>query len=104
GRAGQVGGADGPGPHPRRQVLRALDSGRVDGADFFTRLFRGVPAERLLRFLDGSSQIHEDLLIGLRTPVVPMLRTVVGLPFTARREPPPFPPPPPPTGHQESTP
>ncbi|NEE48696.1 lycopene cyclase, partial [Streptomyces sp. SID8455] len=75
-------------------MLRALDSGRVDGPDFFTRLFRGVPAERLLRFLDGSSQIHEDLLIGLRTPVLPMLRTVVELPFTARREPPPFPPPP----------
>ncbi|MFE7483671.1 lycopene cyclase family protein [Streptomyces sp. NPDC057552] len=107
-------------------MLRALDSGRVDGADFFTRLFRGVPGERLLRFLDGGSRIHEDLLIGLRTPVVPMLRTVAELsfktrpfsprpisarpssarpisarPFKPRREPPP---PSPPTGHEESTP
>ncbi|MEW2068078.1 lycopene cyclase family protein [Streptomyces sp. NPDC007346] len=81
-------------------MLRALDSGRVDGADFFTRLFRGVPGERLLRFLDGDSRLHEDLLVGLRTPVVPMLRTVVELPFRTRREPPP----PPPTGHEESTP
>ncbi|WP_411083329.1 FAD-dependent oxidoreductase [Streptomyces sp. cmx-18-6] len=84
-------------------MLRALDSGRVDGADFFTRLFRGVPGDRLLRFLDGGSRIHEDLLIGLRTPVVPMLRTVAELPFRPRREPPP-PSPPPPTGHEESTP
>ncbi|CAM5288207.1 FAD-dependent oxidoreductase [Streptomyces fimicarius] len=67
-------------------MLRALDAGRVEGADFFSRLFRGVPAERLLRFMDGSSRPHEDLLIGLRTPVVPMLRTVVELPFRTRRE------------------
>ncbi|MFD3737890.1 lycopene cyclase family protein [Streptomyces sp. NPDC058629] len=81
-------------------MLRALDSGRVDGSDFFTRLFSGVPGERLLRFLDGGSHFHEDLLIGLRTPVAPMLRTVVELPFLTRREPPP----PPPTGHEKSTP
>ncbi|MEU0163061.1 lycopene cyclase family protein [Streptomyces sp. NPDC006261] len=81
-------------------MLRALDSGRVDGADFFTRLFRGVPGERLLRFLDGSAHLHEDLLIGLRTPVAPMLRTVLELPFLTRHEPPPSPP----TGHEKSTP
>ncbi|MEV4876270.1 lycopene cyclase family protein [Streptomyces cyaneofuscatus] len=83
-------------------MLRALDSGRVDGSDFFTRLFRDVPGERLLRFLDGSSHLHEDLLIGLRTPVAPMLRTVLELPFRTRHEP--SPPPPPPTGHEKSTP
>ncbi|MFI5721214.1 lycopene cyclase family protein [Streptomyces cyaneofuscatus] len=83
-------------------MLRALDSGRVDGSDFFTRLFRGVPAARLLRFLDGGSHLHEDLLIGLRTPVAPMLRTVAELPFLTRREPPH--PLPPPTGHEKSTP
>ncbi|MEV7659954.1 lycopene cyclase family protein [Streptomyces anulatus] len=88
-------------------MLRALDSGRVDGADFFSRLFRGVPAERLLRFMDGSSRLHEDLLIGLRTPVVPMLRTVVELPFRPRRERPvtsASPSPIFPTDHEESTP
>ncbi|MFJ9977486.1 lycopene cyclase family protein [Streptomyces cyaneofuscatus] len=83
-------------------MLRALDSGRVDGSDFFTRLFRDVPAARLLRFLDGGSHLHEDLLIGLRTPVAPMLRTVAELPFLTRREPPH--PLPPPTGHEKSTP
>lgn len=81
-----------PAPYGRRArmmdavMLRALDSGRVDGADFFGRLFRGVPGERLLGFMDGSSRMHEDLLMGLRTPVVPMLRTVVELPFRPRRE------------------
>ncbi|RPK88374.1 MULTISPECIES: lycopene cyclase family protein [Streptomyces] len=76
-------------------MLRALDSGRVDGADFFGRLFRGVPGERLLSFMDGSSRVHQDLLMGLRTPVGPMLRTVVELPFRTRRErrPASFPPP-----------
>ncbi|MYW30466.1 lycopene cyclase family protein, partial [Streptomyces sp. SID2119] len=83
-------------------MLRALDSGRVDGSDFFSRLFRGVPAARLLRFLDGGSHLHEDLLIGLRTPVAPMLRTVAELPFLTRREPPHRLPPP--TGHEKSTP
>lgn len=67
-------------------MLRALDSGRVDGADFFGRLFRGVPGERLLGFMDGTSRLYEDLLIGLRTPMAPMLRTVLELPFLTRRE------------------
>ncbi|MEU5716929.1 lycopene cyclase family protein [Streptomyces sp. NPDC020403] len=65
-------------------MLRALDSGRVHGADFFPGLFRRVPAERLLRFLDGTGRLHEDLLVGVRTPVLPMLRTVAELPLLAR--------------------
>ncbi|WNZ06699.1 lycopene cyclase family protein [Streptomyces sp. 11x1] len=60
-------------------LLRALDSGRVDGAAFFTRLFSRVPAERLLRFLDGETRLHEDLALGLRTPVLPMLRSAAEL-------------------------
>ncbi|MFH8873769.1 lycopene cyclase family protein [Streptomyces griseus] len=75
-------------------MLRALDTGRIDGPDFFGRLFRGVPAERLLTFLDGGSRWHEDLLIGARTPVAPMLRTAAELPFVRRRPPKPLPPPP----------
>lgn len=67
-------------------MLRALDSGRVNGAEFFSGLFRTVPGARLLRFLDGTSRSYEDVLVGLRTPVVPMLRTVVELPFRARRQ------------------
>lgn len=65
-------------------LLRALDSGRVDGAAFFTRLFSRVPAERLLRFLDGSTRLHEDLALGLRTPVLPMLRSAVELSWLPR--------------------
>lgn len=66
-------------------LLRALDSGRVDGAEFFTGLFRAVPMERLLRFLDGRSRPWEDLAVGLRTPVLPMLRTAAELPLLPRR-------------------
>ncbi|GGX69895.1 lycopene cyclase family protein [Streptomyces fructofermentans] len=69
-------------------LLRALDSGRVDGAVFFARLFSRVPMDRLLRFLDGRTHLHEDFAIGLRTPVLPMLRSAAELPHLPRR---PFP-------------
>lgn len=65
-------------------LLRGLATGRVPGASFFSRLFRTVPAERLLRFLDGETHPAEDVLIGLRTPILPILRTAAGLPFLAR--------------------
>ncbi|MFE9726764.1 lycopene cyclase family protein [Streptomyces sp. NPDC005794] len=80
-----------PPPHGRRALamdavlLRALDTGRVDGPRFFTELFRRIPMERLLRFLDGGSTPWEEFGIGLRTPVGPMLRTAAELPFLARR-------------------
>jgi lycopene beta-cyclase len=83
-----------PPPHPARSravdavLLRALDTGRVDGPAFFSRLFACVPMERLLRFLDGRTHWYEDLAIGLRTPVLPMLRTALELPRLPRR---PFP-------------
>ncbi|MFD9953612.1 lycopene cyclase family protein [[Kitasatospora] papulosa] len=82
---------DVPPPHGRRALamdavlLRALDTGRVDGPRFFTDLFRRVPMERLLRFLDGGSTPWEEFGIGLRTPVAPMLRTAAELPFLVRR-------------------
>jgi lycopene beta-cyclase len=71
-------------------LLHALDSGAVDGTDFFPGLFRSVPAARLLRFMDGATRLHEDLSIGVRTPVLAMLRSAAELPGLARR---PFPPP-----------
>lgn len=80
-----------PPPHGRRAsamdaiLLRALDTGRIDGPEFFTDLFRRVPAERLLRFLDGATSLREEWGIGLRTPVLPMLRTAAELPFLPRR-------------------
>ncbi|OSC57206.1 lycopene cyclase, partial [Streptomyces sp. 4F] len=66
-------------------LLRALDTGRVDGPDLFFRLFERVPAGRLLRFLDGRSRLFEDLAVGVRTPVLPMLRTAAELPWLPRR-------------------
>ncbi|MFD8535586.1 lycopene cyclase family protein [Streptomyces rubrogriseus] len=80
-----------PAPHPARArlmdavLLRALDTGRVDGPDLFFRLFDRVPADRLLRFLDGRSRLYEDLAVGLRVPVRPMLRTAAELPWVRRR-------------------
>ncbi|MFE9837549.1 lycopene cyclase family protein [Streptomyces sp. NPDC005551] len=66
-------------------LLRALATGRIDGADFFSDLFERVPAERLLRFLDGRTRLREDLSVGLHTPVLPMLRTAAELPWLPRR-------------------
>ncbi|MCL3998270.1 lycopene cyclase family protein [Streptomyces lavenduligriseus] len=80
-----------PAAHPARHramdavLLRALDSGRADGPDLFGRLFTRVPMTRLLRFLDGDTHPHEDLSIGLRTPVGPMLRSALELPRLPRR-------------------
>lgn len=65
-------------------LLRALASGRVDGAAFFTRLFSRLPTQRLLRFLDGDTRLHEDLAIGVRTPVLPMLRSAAELSWLPR--------------------
>ncbi|MET9389785.1 lycopene cyclase family protein [Streptomyces sp. NPDC006624] len=80
-----------PPPHGRRALfmdavlLRALDTGRIDGPAFFTDLFRRTPAHRLLRFLDGATSFREEWGIGLRTPVGPMLRTALEVPFLPRR-------------------
>ncbi|TDQ55567.1 lycopene cyclase family protein [Actinorugispora endophytica] len=71
-----------PGPsraHPRRHLfmdavlLRGLDDGMIDGAEFFASLFSGNPLPRLLRFLDGTTTPLEDLSIGATTPVGAML-------------------------------
>ncbi|MEW2288379.1 lycopene cyclase family protein [Streptomyces sp. NPDC047841] len=66
-------------------LLRALASGRVDGPALFCGLFAHVPAPRLLRFLDGRTCLREDLAIGLRTPIGPMLRSALELPLLPRR-------------------
>ncbi|WP_372482380.1 lycopene cyclase family protein [Streptomyces bambusae] len=80
-----------PPPHGRRALamdavlLRCIDAGRIDGPSFFTHLFRTVPGERLLRFLDGRTTAWEEFGIGLRSPAAPMLRTAAELPFLRRR-------------------
>lgn len=61
-----------------RLMLRALDSGRIDGADFFATLFADHPADRVLRFLDGTTTRTEDLAIMRSAPMGPMMRTVIG--------------------------
>ncbi|AGP61514.1 lycopene cyclase [Streptomyces rapamycinicus NRRL 5491] len=66
-------------------LLRALDSGRADGPELFSHLFARVPMARLLRFLDGDTRLYEDVSIGLRTPVGPMLRSALELPRLPRR-------------------
>ena len=77
-----------PRPHRRRHLamdavlLRAIDTGRI-GPAFFTGLFRRNRAASVLRFLDGDSGPLDELAIGLRCPLAPMLRTCLDLP--ARR-------------------
>lgn len=79
-----------PRPHGARHLamdaalLRALDRGRIAGADFFERLFRDNPPDRLLRFLDGTSSRPEELALGLRCPVLPMALSCAELPFLRR--------------------
>lgn len=53
-------------------MLRALDSGRLPGPGFFTDLFVRCPAERVLRFLDGTTTPAEDLGIISASPKWPM--------------------------------
>ncbi|MEU6313345.1 lycopene cyclase family protein [Streptomyces sp. NPDC047014] len=66
-------------------LLRALDTGRVDGPELFCRLFARVPAARLLRFLDGPTSLFEDLAVGRHAPAGPMLRSALELPTLPRR-------------------
>jgi lycopene beta-cyclase len=80
-----------PRPHTRRHhamdaaMLRALATGRLDGAAFFEDLFRRNPLDRVLRFLDGRSTLREEWAIGVRSPVLPMARSLAELPFLPRR-------------------
>jgi len=69
-----------PAPHRARHrwldavMLRALDSGGVDGPDLFTRLFERNSAERVLRFLDGAGSPAGDLAVIRSAPKGPMTR------------------------------
>lgn len=58
-------------------MLRALDTGRVDGAAFFSQLFARQPTERVLRFLDGTTTLREDLAVMRAAPLGPMVRTAL---------------------------
>ncbi|MFF0820183.1 MULTISPECIES: lycopene cyclase family protein [Micromonospora] len=70
--------------YPRRHLwmdavaLRALDTGRVGGPEFFDRLFDRNPASRVLRFLDGDTGVVEDLAVMRSSPLAPMTSAVLG--------------------------
>ncbi|WP_428965617.1 lycopene cyclase family protein [Micromonospora fluostatini] len=70
--------------YPRRHrwmdavALRALDAGTVGGPDFFDRLFARNPAERVLRFLDGTTTVAEDLAVMGTTRLRPMVAATAG--------------------------
>jgi lycopene beta-cyclase len=72
-----------PPAYPRRHLamdallLRALDTGRLDGAAFFADLFDRHPVDRVLRFLDGGSSPREELAVMASAPRVPMLRSLL---------------------------
>ncbi|QPP07604.1 lycopene cyclase [Streptomyces bathyalis] len=66
-------------------LLRALATGRIDGGAFFTGLFRRNPLDRVLHFLEGRSTPAQEWAIGLRAPVLPMVRTLGELPFVPLR-------------------
>jgi lycopene beta-cyclase len=72
-----------PPAYPRRHLamdavlLRALDTGRLDGSAFFADLFVRHPVERVLRFLDGSTTVPEELAIMASAPALPMLRSTL---------------------------
>ncbi|NYT94733.1 lycopene cyclase family protein [Salinispora sp. H7-4] len=90
-QAGQIAAAlaDGRAPvpapaYPRRHrwldavALRALDRGGVGGPDFFDRLFDRNPAERVLRFLDGTTSPAEEVALMGTTRLAPMLTATAG--------------------------
>ena len=58
-------------------LLRALDGGFLSGAEFFAGLFERQPTERVLRFLDGSTTLREELAVMASAPRAPMLRAVL---------------------------
>lgn len=58
-------------------LLRALDGGAIDGAKFFAELFAQHPTDRVLRFLDGTTTLREDLAVMASAPRGPMLRTAL---------------------------
>jgi len=72
-----------PPAYPRRHLqmdallLRALDSGAIDGADFFARLFEQHPPDLVLRFLDGATTAGEDLAVMASAPKAAMVRTAL---------------------------
>jgi lycopene beta-cyclase len=58
-------------------LLRALDRDLVNGPDLFVRLFGRNPPVRVLRFLDGTTSVTEDLAVMASTPTAAMTRAAL---------------------------
>ncbi|QVQ54253.1 lycopene cyclase [Spiractinospora alimapuensis] len=72
-----------PLPHHRRHramdaiLLRALDTGRLSGAEFFARLFARNDMRDVLDFLDGHSAPRREFAMGMTTPLLTMSITTL---------------------------
>ncbi len=72
-----------PHPHSRRHawmdsvLLRALDSGLVDGAALFSTMLTANPPARVVDFLDGRSSLADDVALMRSLPFTPMLRAAL---------------------------
>ena len=70
-----------PPPYPARHrwmdavQLQALAAGRLDGPRFFTDLFERKPASQVLRFLDGTTTVREEVGIMQASPTWVMSRS-----------------------------
>jgi lycopene beta-cyclase len=59
-------------------LLRALDGGLVAAPELFVSLFERNPPERVLRFLDGTTSVLDDLRVMATAPRLPMTRASAG--------------------------
>lgn len=72
-----------PRPYPRRHrlfdgvLLHALDSGLIDGPEFFTALLSGPRIDRVLRFLDGRTTPVAELAVLSGAPATAMARAAL---------------------------
>jgi lycopene beta-cyclase len=60
-----------------RVFLTYLRNHGARGADVFLRLFQNNPADRLVRFLAGTSNLHEDLRVMSAMPKLPFIRAAL---------------------------
>ncbi len=81
-----------PPAYPRRHrwmdavLLRAIDRGPTDGPQLFVRLFERNPPERILRFLDGTTGLPQDLAVMASAPAATMTRAAAGDAVTRLRD------------------
>lgn len=67
-------------------MLKALQDEQVNGPEFYARLFKGIGAREVLRFLDSRSNILHDIQLIAAAPKLPMIRAALGLLGSSPRE------------------